>query len=208
MSEPLPSVQQLRESSRHNKTLVNVCAVLRCFSSDDTGYTVGLAMLDDLEIVYVHRLAGMHHGTSVLNLDGQPGVRLPALRTAAGRVLLANLSETARETLAFKKQAIEEGLDDPRVRTELARIRQEGYATEDNERPGRRPQSLVGIARPVRGITGEVLAAIDTTAANKPVWHLIGLNGRLYLAAEAISERLGDRRPHDMLAPNTMVERE
>ena len=274
----LEDLDQLRTVKRYSKTLVNVCAVLRCFTveervlgitelkrkakmplssvsaylytlcalgyveqtrdrkyllslrasglglaalsatgmpelargpmarlRDDTGYTVGLAVLDGLEAVYVHRVAGMRPGSSMLDLDGQPGLRLPALRTAAGRVLLANLSEDARETLSFGRAVREaghlEGLITPELREQFGRIRREGHAREDHERPG--GQGLAGVAIPVRGITGEVLAALDMTA-KKPLVQLIDLTSRLRVAGGAISERLGASRPHDHLPDRTM----
>ncbi len=160
---------------------------------DDTGYTVGLAMLDALEIVYVHRLVGVRAGSSAINLDGQLGMRLSALHTAAGRVLLANLSEGSRGLLSMRHQV--EGVEDPgglgdrRILAELERVRSQGFAVEQGERPGER---LLAVAVPVHGATGEVLAALDVSA-KKPAAHLVSLVPHLLMTSRYISERLGYR---------------
>jgi IclR family transcriptional regulator, pca regulon regulatory protein len=157
---------------------------------DETGYTVGLAMLDALEIVYVHRLVGVRAGSSAINLDGQLGTRLSALHTAAGRVLLADLSEGARGLLSVRHaiEGVEDpgGLGDRWLLAELESARSQGFAVEQGERPGER---LLAVAVPVRGATGEVLAALDVSA-KKP---LVSLVPRLLLASRNISERLGYR---------------
>ncbi len=161
---------------------------------DNTGYTVGLAMLDGSDVVYVQRLVGSRHGSSAINLDVQVGARLPAWRTATGKILLAHLSNSAREPL-LPHNAVPEapGSDaeiDPELKIELERAHDEGVATEENERGTR----LAAVAVPVRGQSGEVLAAIDI-AAHKPIAELTTLLPLLLLTAKRTSQRLGYQQP-------------
>lgn len=58
-------------------------------ASEAMGCTMNLAILDDLEVIFVHR----HEVRRFLNFDLQPGTKLPAQLTASGKVLLASLDD-------------------------------------------------------------------------------------------------------------------
>jgi IclR family transcriptional regulator, pca regulon regulatory protein len=179
---------------------------------DDTGYTVGLAVLDGDEVVYVDRLVGSRGGSSAIDLDVRAGARLPASWTAAGRMLLAHMPDHARDLLLSSPVAMEHEnvtmLHDRELDAQLERARREDLAVEDGERVRR----LAAIAVPVRDRSGDVVAAIDATA-RKPLALLSTLLPRLRLAARRSSQRLGYDPPahrpipssrdqiHELLAP-------
>jgi len=58
-----------------------------------TGRTVGLAVLDGDQVLYLQRLRGFAYGQYLLEKGLGAGSRLPAGDTAAGRALLADLDE-------------------------------------------------------------------------------------------------------------------
>ncbi|HEX3427301.1 MAG TPA: IclR family transcriptional regulator, partial [Candidatus Limnocylindrales bacterium] len=113
--------------------------------------TVQLAILDGLEMTYLAR----HDGRQPVRLTSQIGRRLPATVTATGKAALASLDDTELErrlagilelpTLTSKSIGSVAAL-----RSELAVVRERGYAMDDEETvegvvcfgvaiPGRRP---------------------------------------------------------------------
>jgi DNA-binding IclR family transcriptional regulator len=113
--------------------------------------TVQLAILDGLEMTYLAR----HDGRQPVRLTSQIGRRLPATVTATGKAALASLDDTELErrlagilelpTLTSKSIGSVAAL-----RSELAAVRERGYAMDDEETvegvvcfgvaiPGRRP---------------------------------------------------------------------
>ena len=61
--------------------------------SDATGYTVNMAILDGLDIVYVERCRSAQPRQREIDLNLHVGARLPAYCTSLGKVLLALLPE-------------------------------------------------------------------------------------------------------------------
>src|SRR5215831_17566135 len=59
--------------------------------SDATGYTANMAILDDLDIVYVDRCRSSQAKQREIDLNLHVGARLPAYCTSLGKVLLAFL---------------------------------------------------------------------------------------------------------------------
>jgi IclR family acetate operon transcriptional repressor len=123
-----------------------------------THETVHLAVLDGVEVVYVHKLAG-RRGPAV---PSRLGGRMPAHCTGVGKALLAfappgRLAAVVEAGLERRtpRTIIAPGLLD----AELARIRERGVAVEHEE-------STVGItcvAAPVLDAVGHAQAAISIT---------------------------------------------
>src|SRR5512146_455776 len=65
--------------------------------SDATGYTVNMAILEDLDIVYVDRCRSARAGQREIDLNLHVGARLPAYCTSLGKVLLAHLPTEERK---------------------------------------------------------------------------------------------------------------
>jgi DNA-binding IclR family transcriptional regulator len=148
------------------------------------GETCNVGMLDGLEVVYVDRV----ECDWPLRLQLQPGSRLPAHCSAIGKLLLAYLPAKSRRRLlasaSLKRYTPHTVTDPARLEQELASIRAEGLATNDQEYM----VGLLGIAVPIRDNVGEVAAAL---AVHAPLARMGEAEARAHLpelreAAEAL----------------------
>ena len=97
-----------------------------------THENVQLAVLDGDEVVYVERIFS-HRATPII---AGPGVRLPALVTGVGRVLLAHaridlINDTLRTPVP--RLTPHTVVDPAELRRELAKVRRAGYAISDRQ---------------------------------------------------------------------------
>jgi DNA-binding IclR family transcriptional regulator len=119
-----------------------------------TRQIVNLFILDGVQALLLDRIAGTRVGSPI----ARPGDRLPLHTSAGGKILLAHgpaeLVEAAAETLTPEtRHSI---ADRPRLEQELALVRERGYATTEGEHSS----GAYGLAVPVRGVEGEVIAAL------------------------------------------------
>ncbi|WP_369260100.1 IclR family transcriptional regulator C-terminal domain-containing protein [Streptomyces sp. R35] len=113
--------------------------------------SVSLAVLAGDEIQYTGRVAT----SRVMSVNITVGTRLPAYATSLGRVILADLPEPRLPDLL---PLTPHTLTDPeKLRAELDRVREAGYALVDEELE----EGLRSIAVPVRGLGGRVVAAVN-----------------------------------------------
>ncbi len=119
-----------------------------------------LAVLDDGEVLYVARSAT----SRVMSVALNAGSRLPAYCTSLGRVMLAHLpaDELDAYLARTKLRAMTPNTvtAPKRLREILAGVRQNGYAINNEELE----VGLRSIAVPVRGASGNVLAALNVGA--------------------------------------------
>lgn len=119
-----------------------------------------MAVLEDGEVLYVARAAT----SRVMSVALNTGSRLPAYCTSLGRVMLAHLPpDQLEQYLARTKlRAMTENtvINQKRLREILADVRRDGYAINDEELE----LGLRSIAVPVRGASGQVLAALNVGA--------------------------------------------
>lgn len=119
-----------------------------------------LAVLEDDEILYVSRSAA----SRVMSVALNTGSRLPAYCTSLGRVLLAHMTEEDLDAYfaKVKLRAMTERtlVSEKRLREILVGVRENGYALIDEELE----IGLRSIAVPVRGASGNVLAALNVGA--------------------------------------------
>jgi IclR family KDG regulon transcriptional repressor len=122
---------------------------------EQTGETVHLAVLDDINVVYLFNL----ESDQAIRMRSYIGVRKPASCTAEGHVLLASC------TPDVVSRVLKEGLvaRTPKTNTDtrtflkaLEEARHDGYSIDDEESE----VGMRGIAAPVRDISGNVVAAI------------------------------------------------
>ncbi len=156
-----------------------------------TGETVQVAVLDGLEAVYVERLDSPH----TLRIFSRVGHRLPAHCTSSGKVLLAGLPAQTLDARLSQWRPVRMTprtiTDEQVLRAELRMIAQRGWA--ENVEEGELGVASVGA--PIRGIDGEVTAAISVAG---PIARVKGaslrrFSGAVVDAASAISRRLGYR---------------
>ena len=165
---------------------------------DETGHTVNLAILDDVDIVYVERFRASRRNQSQIDLDLHVGSRLPAYCTSMGKVLLAFLPETERDELLDRITFAQRGpntlTSKPALLAELIRIRSAGIAVNNVELA----YGLRSVAVPVFSARGEAVAAVNL-AAHRTMASLDDLIARLgpimQRAAAEISAQLGYRAP-------------
>jgi IclR family transcriptional regulator, pca regulon regulatory protein len=154
--------------------------------------TASVALLDGPDVVYVDRARRSAQGQVEVAARLGRGSRLPAAKTAMGRVLLAHLPE---EELAVALPA--EGDTDAReereeLMAELERIRAQGWALADQIHvAGQRC-----VAAPLRTRSKEVIGAVDVAAANSAFRRsqvLEQLVPLVVASGEEISRQLGYR---------------
>lgn len=120
-----------------------------------TNETVHLSVLSGEEVVYIDKLDSPEPVRAYSTIGG----RAPAYCVATGKVLLAWREAAAASALSVRKlQAFTPATlsDTAALAAELARVRQQGYAVNRGEWRA----SVWGIAAPIRGHDGRVLAAI------------------------------------------------
>jgi IclR family pca regulon transcriptional regulator len=119
-----------------------------------------VSVLDGGDIVYVARVPT----SRIMRVSINVGTRFPAYATSMGRVMLAALPEA--ELDAFLAQVTLQRLS-PRtitsesaLRSELARVRAQGWAMVDQELE----EGLRSVAAPIRDRGGRVVAAVNLSA--------------------------------------------
>ncbi|HMM09080.1 MAG TPA: IclR family transcriptional regulator [Paracoccus solventivorans] len=125
--------------------------------SEEIGESSSVSILDGAEIVYVARAAQQ----KVMSIALMPGSRLPAHCTSMGRVLLAALPEAEACALLgpgpLPARTARTLTDPDAVLAELARVRAQGHAVNDQEIE----IGLRSIAVPVLNARGQVVAALN-----------------------------------------------
>src|SRR5215467_13425510 len=100
--------------------------------SDATGYTVNMAILDGLDIVYVERCRSARPGQREIDLNLHVGARLPAYCTSLGKVLLAFLPADVRDERLGGVELVRRGPNTLTSRRalalELRRVHEQGFA--------------------------------------------------------------------------------
>ncbi|QDI92340.1 IclR family transcriptional regulator [Salicibibacter halophilus] len=120
-----------------------------------TGETAHLAILDDLDTIYIHK-EECHHPVRILTHLGR---RNPSYCTSSGKVLLAYSEDRTVENViangltAHTKNSI---TDPDELRQELNTIRNQKYAVSTEELT----EGTKSVAAPIRDYTGKVVSAI------------------------------------------------
>ena len=120
--------------------------------------TVNLAILQGQKVVYLTKV----DSPNILRPNFNVGVQYPAFCTSLGRCLLAHQPSELIDTMLLSpiEPCTEKSITNPDLmRLELSKIRQAGYAIEDEEFQ----EGLFCISAPIRGFKGRVMAAISTT---------------------------------------------
>jgi IclR family pca regulon transcriptional regulator len=119
-----------------------------------------VSVLDGSEVVYVARVPTRRIMTVAIAV----GTRFPAYATSMGRVLLAGRSSDWLDgylTSARLQPLTKHTITDPdTLRSELVRVREQGWALVDEELE----EGLRAIAAPIRDINGTVIAAVNVSA--------------------------------------------
>jgi IclR family pca regulon transcriptional regulator len=143
------------ESARLPRAIVPYLQRLTSQLQESTNY----AVLEGDDVVYVSRVNAPRH----LTPGFEPGTRLPAYASTAGRVLLAALPEEqlqaylARITLiAFTHVTV---LDKRQLLRELAAIREQGFGVTENQYE----IGMRGISVPIKSRSGALVGALSVS---------------------------------------------
>lgn len=152
---------------------------------DCLGETAHVAILEDQHIIYLHKIE-CRHPVSLMSSIGQ---RNPALKTGAGKVILAyQPEELIHQVISKCKDSLCEKTTD-QIRSELEQIKKQGYSISKDEMK----KGILSIGAPVRDFTGKVIAGISVVG---PVNRIKKrktsfLVDKIVKAAAEISENLG-----------------
>ncbi|MBF6397474.1 helix-turn-helix domain-containing protein [Nocardia cyriacigeorgica] len=118
--------------------------------------SASLGVLDGAEVVYAARVPVRR----IMSINVAVGTRVPAYATSMGRALLAwaprPIVDKAIELTEFRPLTATTITNARELETELARVREKGYAITSEELE----KGLISIAAPVRDHSGEVVAVI------------------------------------------------
>jgi len=155
----------------------------------EIGETCNFTMLDGAQVVYVDRV----EAAWPLRMTLTSGSHVPLHCTASGKLLLALLPKVGRERLVAQlplNRYTEATITDAkRLGAELARIRADRYATDNEEFHA----GLVCVAVPVAGKKRACAAlAVHAPASRMPLERALSYLPVLRKAAAAMSSTLGD----------------
>jgi DNA-binding IclR family transcriptional regulator len=155
----------------------------------ETGETVNLGVLDGTRVVNLHKV----ESRQLLRMHIEVGGGMPAHATALGKVLLAAL-EPAQVAQRLRHRRLERLTrrtlgDRAALGTALARIREQGFAIDDEECS----LGLRCVAAPIRDHRATVLAALSISGPSQRLSHpvLSRLAETVRAAAREVSQRLG-----------------
>mgnify|MGYP005843022703 CR=1 FL=1 len=163
---------------------------------DETGETIHLAMLHDMEVAYLEKLQGLH---AIGLMSSEVGGRALAYCTALGKALLA-YTDPERVRAHFKKAGLHRFTDTTitdldSLMHHLEEVRRRGYAFDRGEHE----PDVRCIAAPIFDASGAVVAAISISGpANRmePLEANLEHIDKVLRAARKVSQRLGYRQPH------------
>jgi DNA-binding IclR family transcriptional regulator len=162
---------------------------------DATGESVHLSVLDERDVVYVHKLEAQNP----VRAYSQIGGRVPAHCVATGKAMLAFKGPGWLAAMAADlTPATANTMTDPgRFISHMAQIRAQGYATNHGEWR----VDVDGLAAPVFGAAGTVIGAIGVSG---PAARLAGaeqerLASQVMEAGQTLSTTSGTVPPHALL---------
>jgi IclR family pca regulon transcriptional regulator len=191
-----PRVLELGFTAINSMELRDVAAPHLRRLCDETGHTVNMAILDDVDIVYIERFRASRRNQEAIDLDLHVGSRLPAYCTSMGKVLLAFLPDAERdevlERVTFARRGPNTLTSKTALLAELERVRGTGIAANNEELA----YGLRSVAVPVIAAGGEAVAAVNL-AAHRTMASLDDLVARIgplmQRTAAEISAQLGYR---------------
>ena len=156
----------------------------------DTGETVNIAVLSESSALYLDQVAG----SSALQPHNWVGQHIPLHATSNGKVLLSGLDEEALDDLLGKLATYTPHTITrrPRLREELERVREQGYAVAVDELE----IGLSAVAAPVRNAHGDVVASMSVSGPSfrLPPERVDAVVALVTAAAAEVSHRLGWRQ--------------
>ena len=161
---------------------------------DETMETVHLGVLDDMEIVYLEKLEGLH---AIGLMSSRVGRRAPAYCTGLGKALLAhsnpNFIQDNIEQINLQKYTDMTIISQVELLNHLEHIRRRGFALD----MGEHEKEVRCVAAPIFNQYGKTVAAISVSGPSgriDPVEHNQDLIDQTLRAAYNISKNLGYKK--------------
>ena len=160
---------------------------------EQCGETVNLGVIDDGEAVFISQV----ESREVMRMIVRLGSRSPIHASGVGKALLANMPEKRLAEILQQRglaRYTERSIDNPaQLRSELLRIRQLGYALDDEEHA----IGLRCVASAIFDENGQALAAISLSGPKARVTdgRLDELGVAVRQSADEITRALGGYRP-------------
>lgn len=158
---------------------------------DDTRETVHLAVLDQMEVVYVDKQEGLH---AIGIMSSRIGGRNPAYCTGVGKALLAYQNPTAVQShfagVTFERFTDTTVVTAADLMAELSAVRRRGFALDLGEHEA----EVRCVAAPVFDAGGNAVAAISVSGPQSrlnPVEQQTGIIQKVLATADRISTLLG-----------------
>jgi DNA-binding IclR family transcriptional regulator len=158
--------------------------------SEKTGETVNLGTVVDNRIIYIDKLLS----NSTIKVDLGVGVTVPVYCSGLGKAILAFTPEQELEeimkSLSFERYTDNTITDRKRLLEEFAKIRQDGFAVDDEEYIG----GLVCFGAPIFDFDGVPVAAVSISCPKyryDPEKHLGLYTGMVADAGRNISKMMG-----------------
>jgi DNA-binding IclR family transcriptional regulator len=205
-----PRLSQMSARGNHGATLQGVARPILWELWKSTQETVNLAVLDQGTVLYVDVIESPHE----FRLSSRVGTRRSLHVTALGKALAAFLPAELREnilsTITFQSATPRTIMNLLQFRQELEKIRQQGYAVDDEEAV----QGARCVSAPILNSDSEPIGAVSVSG---PVTRVspeqVGmLAGAVMSAARAISAAMGfsqrvPQRAHPRKAKRTVSAR-
>lgn len=186
-----PKLARLGSGISYHATLRKVSRPVLTLIAQSTNETVNLGVLDGHEVLYLDVMESSHS----FRMVSQPGMRRPLNCTALGKAILAFLPLEQREeilpTLTYERFTQHTISNLARLRKELARTAQLGYAIDNQETN----LGAICVAAPILDESGKVAAALSVSG---PVTRI----ARERCQAFAVAVRKGARQISASMRPN------
>jgi DNA-binding IclR family transcriptional regulator len=183
-----PRLLQLASSATSQSRVLDFAIPSMKALAEETGETILLSKLVGDKAMAIHQ----EPGRLPLRLTFEVGLTRPLHAGASSKILFAYLAEPLRERLlkagGFQRQTLQTTTDPDVLRTQLAKIRRDGYAVTSDEWE----EHVLAIATPIfepgEAPWGLSLVAPSVRIPKKRLGELIG---RVVASARDISVRLG-----------------
>src|SRR5699024_506859 len=149
-----PKIMNLGFAYLASQPLVELVDPVLANLSAELGQSTSVSVLDGTDVVYIAR----QETTSIMRINITVGTRFPAYATSMGRILLAGLDAEELDEYFVRADLTEVTdrtiTDEATLRTELARIRAQGYAVVEEELE----VGLASVAVPIVNRAGTTVA--------------------------------------------------
>jgi IclR family acetate operon transcriptional repressor len=155
-----PSIWRMSRNYDWSGMLIGVCHAHLEALGRETGETAHLAVREGRQVLFIDH----HASVREIVVPAQTGALMPLYCTAHGKALLADYGLSELRALfgstALKRFTDQTIVDLPQLEKACAKVRSEGYATDDAEYLA----EVRCVAAPIRDQDGRVIAAIGVSA--------------------------------------------